>query len=252
MDWLCIHMHNVYDVQSAAPPLVDISINRVHIALVPAQLVVPEHWSFSRAGLVFRNKVKFYCRHSAFTYTADPTYRYCSGTTMAMWTRPYLVSNIVKIGVCLAGHMVRWQIADKNWDKDRDVFGWTHGQVTDCREELRQRSGCVWLDTWSGDRLQRRTETKIGVCLAGHMVRWQIVEKNWDKDRGVFGWTHGQVTDCREELRQRSGCVSLDTWSGDRLQRRTETKKQGHRKRTTTAKMEGLSKVLKWDIRSAK
>ena len=88
MDWLCIHMHNVYDVQSAAPPLVDISINRVHIALVPAQLVVPEHWSFSRAGLVFRNKVKFYCRHSAFTYTADPTYRYCSGTTMAMWTRP--------------------------------------------------------------------------------------------------------------------------------------------------------------------
>ena len=43
MDWLCIHMHNVYDVQSAAPPLVDISINRVHIALVPAQLVVPEH-----------------------------------------------------------------------------------------------------------------------------------------------------------------------------------------------------------------
>ena len=36
-------MHNVYDVQSAAPPLVDISINRVHIVLVPAQLVVPEH-----------------------------------------------------------------------------------------------------------------------------------------------------------------------------------------------------------------
>ena len=50
---------------------------------------LPEHWSFSRAGLVFRNKVKFYCRHRAFTYTADPTYRYCSGTTMAMWTRPY-------------------------------------------------------------------------------------------------------------------------------------------------------------------
>ena len=96
MDWLCIHMHNVYDVQSAAPPLVDISINRVHIALVPAQLVVPEHWSFSRAGLVFRNKVKFYCRHSAFTYTADPTYRYCSGTTMAMWTRPnFLCGSIL-------------------------------------------------------------------------------------------------------------------------------------------------------------
>ena len=36
-------MHKVYDVQSAAPPLADISIIRVHIALVPAQIVVPRN-----------------------------------------------------------------------------------------------------------------------------------------------------------------------------------------------------------------
>ena len=99
-NWLWIsrltvsYRHKVYYVQSAAPPLADISIIRVHIALVLAQLVMPEHWSFSRAGLIFRNKVKFYCRHSAFKYTADPTYRYCSGTTLAMWTGPYLIDII--------------------------------------------------------------------------------------------------------------------------------------------------------------
>ena len=38
-----MYEHNGYDVQSAAPPLADISISRVHIALVPAKLVVPEH-----------------------------------------------------------------------------------------------------------------------------------------------------------------------------------------------------------------
>ena len=40
-------------VQSAAPPLDDISIGRVHTAHVRAKLFKPEHWSFSRAGLVF-------------------------------------------------------------------------------------------------------------------------------------------------------------------------------------------------------
>ena len=38
-----IYEHKVYDAQSAAPPLADITISRVHIALVPAQLVVPQH-----------------------------------------------------------------------------------------------------------------------------------------------------------------------------------------------------------------
>ena len=38
-----IYDHKVYDVQSAAPPLADTSIIRVHIALVPTQIVVPEH-----------------------------------------------------------------------------------------------------------------------------------------------------------------------------------------------------------------
>ena len=57
MDLLCIHMHNVYDVQSAAPPLVDISINRVHIALVPAQLVVPEQAQCERGLYLCRREV---------------------------------------------------------------------------------------------------------------------------------------------------------------------------------------------------
>ena len=37
------HLATNSNVQSAAPPLADISIIRVHIVLVPAQIVVPEH-----------------------------------------------------------------------------------------------------------------------------------------------------------------------------------------------------------------
>ena len=38
-----INVESSSDIESAAPPLADISIGRVHTALVPAQLVMPEH-----------------------------------------------------------------------------------------------------------------------------------------------------------------------------------------------------------------